>query len=109
MAAVTEERGPMFKIVLLGEAGVGKTAVFFRLKENTFSPHLRNTIGIDSCSKHMSIDDQNLTVSRNFYLFCNNISLVKMYQFMRSNFIFVIFFFCYGWEIHRYFQKYVLS
>lgn len=63
MAVVTEDRGPMFKIVLLGEAGVGKTSLFFRLKDNTFTPHMRNTIGIDNCSKHMTVDDQNLTVS----------------------------------------------
>lgn len=74
MAAVTEERGPMFKLVLLGEAGVGKTALFFRVKDNTFSPHMRNTVGIDSCSKHMNIDDKNMTVS--FAIFVRVISFL---------------------------------
>lgn len=63
MAALIDERGPMFKIVLLGEAGVGKTALFYRIKENTFMSNRRNTIGIDSCSKFLKFNDKQVTVS----------------------------------------------
>lgn len=52
----------MFKVVLLGEAGVGKSSIFLRLKDNIFGDSLQPTIGIESCSKVMKIDSQNITV-----------------------------------------------
>ncbi|XP_022319744.2 ras-related protein Rab-1-like [Crassostrea virginica] len=53
----------MFKVVLLGEAGVGKSSIFLRLKENIFGDSLQPTVGIESCSKVMKIDSQNITFS----------------------------------------------
>lgn len=77
----------MFKVVLLGEAGVGKSSIFLRLKDNIFGDSLQPTVGIESCSKVMKIDSQNITVcvqrssaddsfgsrsiQHNFYLFKN--------------------------------------
>ncbi|XP_031565805.1 ras-related protein Rab-1C-like [Actinia tenebrosa] len=63
MAALIDERGPMFKVVLLGEAGVGKTSLFYRIKENTFISNGRNTIGVDSCSKFLKVNDKQVTLS----------------------------------------------
>ncbi|EDO37078.1 predicted protein, partial [Nematostella vectensis] len=63
MADLYAERGPLFKVVLLGEAGVGKTSLFYRLKENHFTPGRRNTIGIDSCSKFVKIGEKQVTLS----------------------------------------------
>ncbi|XP_062588404.1 ras-related protein RabC-like [Saccostrea cucullata] len=51
----------MFKAVLLGEAGVGKSSIFLRLKENVFGEFLQPTLGIESCSKVVKIDGQNIT------------------------------------------------
>lgn len=53
----------MFKVVLLGEAGVGKSSIFLRLKENVFGESLQPTVGIESCSKIVKIDGQSITVS----------------------------------------------
>ena len=57
-------KGPIYKVVLLGEAGVGKTALFQRGKDNSFHGERtsRSTIGIDSCSKYVMVDDLEVTV-----------------------------------------------
>lgn len=44
-----------FKLVLVGEAGVGKTSIFNRIKEDIFSNH--TTIGLDQCSKLIFLDN----------------------------------------------------
>lgn len=60
----------MFKVVLLGEAGVGKSSIFLRLKENVFGESLQPTVGIESCSKIVNIDGQSITVSIKLLLLC---------------------------------------
>lgn len=64
----------MFKVVLLGEAGVGKSSIFLRLKENVFGESLQPTVGIESCSKVVKIDGQSITVSIKLLLLCTCIS-----------------------------------
>ena len=61
MAAPT--RGPTYKVVLLGELGVGKTSLFRRLKENTFDEYQTATTGIDSCTKVVKVDGETVMVS----------------------------------------------
>lgn len=57
-------RGPMYKIVLLGELGVGKTSVFKRLRDNEFDENVTTTTGIDSCTKVFTMGNgQTVTVS----------------------------------------------
>ena len=63
MAALSVEKGPLFKVILLGEAGVGKTAIFHRAKDNSFHENRKNTVGIDSFSMYMKVGDQQVTVS----------------------------------------------
>lgn len=63
MAALSVEKGPLFKVILLGEAGVGKTSIFYRAKENSFLQHRKNTVGIDSFSMYIKVGDQQVTVS----------------------------------------------
>ena len=36
-----------FKLLLIGDSGVGKTCIIFRFAENTFNPTFISTIGID--------------------------------------------------------------
>lgn len=59
-------KGPLYKVVLLGEAGVGKTALFQRAKDNSFHAERtsRSTLGIDSCSKYIMLDDTQITVGK---------------------------------------------
>ena len=61
--AAAPSRGPTYKVVLLGELGVGKTSMFRRLKDNSFDECQTATIGIDSCSKTVKVDEQNVMVS----------------------------------------------
>ena len=59
----SEGRGPTYKVVLLGELGVGKTSLFKRLKDNTFDEYQTATTGIDSCTKVMKVDGEPVMVS----------------------------------------------
>ena len=56
-------RGPTYKVVLLGELGVGKTSLFKRLKDNTFDEYQTATTGIDSCTKVMKVDGEQIMIS----------------------------------------------
>ena len=56
-------RGPTYRVVLLGELGVGKTSLFRRIKDNSFDEHQPATSGIDSCSKYTNVDGQDIHVS----------------------------------------------
>lgn len=60
--ALSTSRGPTYKVVLLGELGVGKTALFRRLKDNTFDEFSTATAGIDSCTKVTKVDGETVTV-----------------------------------------------
>lgn len=55
-------RGPTYKVVLLGELGVGKTSLFRRIKENIFDEFSTTTQGIDSCTKVFKVDGESITV-----------------------------------------------
>lgn len=68
MAALSADKGPLFKVILLGEAGVGKTAIFHRAKENSFNDGRKTTVGIDSFSLYVKVGDQQVTVSERFKL-----------------------------------------
>lgn len=54
---------PKFKIVLLGETGVGKSSLFMRLKDDVFGPGIQPTVGIESCSKLVEVDGDQIVVS----------------------------------------------
>ncbi len=56
-------RGPTYKVVLLGELGVGKTSLFRRIKDNSYDEFSTATPGIDSCTKTMKVDGSTITVS----------------------------------------------
>lgn len=66
--ATNTSRGPTYKVVLLGELGVGKTSLFRRIKDNTYDEFSTATPGIDSCTKSMKVDGDSITVSSCWYL-----------------------------------------
>lgn len=54
---------PFYQIILLGEAGVGKTSLFTRIFKNTFvGDKERVTIGLDYEDKVVKINDQDVQV-----------------------------------------------
>ncbi|MGY5864213.1 MAG: Rab family GTPase [Candidatus Thorarchaeota archaeon] len=55
-------RLPIFKTVLIGEGGVGKTSITLRYTENRFDDEMKMTIGVNFASKKMVVDDTNVTL-----------------------------------------------
>ena len=49
---------PTYKIILIGEAGVGKTCIIQRYIEETFNKEVKTTVGVSFLSKTIEIDDQ---------------------------------------------------
>ena len=49
---LTEEYDLMFKILLLGDSGVGKSSLLLRYTKNEFISDLRSTIGVEFALKY---------------------------------------------------------
>lgn len=45
----------LFKIVIIGDSGVGKSNLFSRFMKNTFSDNSRATIGVEFNAKNIEI------------------------------------------------------
>ncbi|KAJ9468324.1 GTP-binding protein yptV3 [Diplonema papillatum] len=45
-----------FKLLLLGDSGVGKSSILLRFTEDTFETEMGPTIGVDFRVKHMNVD-----------------------------------------------------
>lgn len=54
----------LFKIVLIGDAGVGKTCVVQRFKSGTYLEKHGSTIGVDFTMKTLQIDGKLVKVGR---------------------------------------------
>ena len=55
-------RLPIFKTLLVGEGGVGKTSLVLRYTEDQFDENMKITIGANFASKKMVMDGHNITV-----------------------------------------------
>lgn len=53
----------LFKIVLIGDAGVGKTCIVQRFKSDTFVERHGSTIGVDFTMKTLEIEGKKVKVS----------------------------------------------
>jgi len=53
---------PTIKIITLGDSSVGKTSVLLRFTENTFSPTMMSTVGIDSKNRVMTYANRSYRV-----------------------------------------------
>lgn len=58
----SEERLPLYKIVLAGDVGVGKTSIFRRYDTNTFFDRRDSTFGLDKLNKNVEVDGQKCKV-----------------------------------------------
>ena len=54
---------PTFKLVLLGEVGVGKTSLFVRLKDDTFLEDTMASIVVDFCETLVKVEGEEVRVS----------------------------------------------
>ena len=50
----------LFKMLLIGNSGVGKSCLLVRYAENSFNENFFNTIGVDFKIKTISLDNQNI-------------------------------------------------
>lgn len=55
-------RLPIYKTVLVGEGGVGKTSITLRYTEDRFDDEMKMTIGVNFASKKMTIGEDNVTL-----------------------------------------------
>ncbi|XP_074645738.1 ras-related protein Rab-1C-like [Tubulanus polymorphus] len=61
MAAGRGTEGPVFKVVLLGEVGVGKTSLFYRLRDNDFKESVKKNNVVNSCSKIVTVGNHKIS------------------------------------------------
>ncbi|CAD7691506.1 unnamed protein product [Nyctereutes procyonoides] len=59
-AAAPETREHLFKVLVIGELGVGKTSIIKRYVHQLFSQHYRATIGVDFALKVLNWDNRTL-------------------------------------------------
>ena len=52
----------LFKLLLIGDSGVGKTCLLFRFADNTFNSTFISTIGIDFKIQTLEIDGKRIKV-----------------------------------------------
>ena len=62
MSQLTEEYDMMFKILLLGDSGVGKSSLLLRYTKDQFNQDIRSTIGVEFGVKYLKIDNLQLKV-----------------------------------------------
>ena len=54
---MAEEYDYLYKIVLIGDPGVGKSNICLRYMKNDFKIDTRTTIGVEFQSKHIKTED----------------------------------------------------
>ena len=57
-----EQADYTFKILLIGESGVGKTAILERYCDNVFNESLLSTVGVDFKSKNLQIENKQIKI-----------------------------------------------
>ncbi len=55
-------RGPVYKVTLIGEGGVGKTSIAVRYTEDRFDQNMKITIGVNFASKKLMSNGTPLTL-----------------------------------------------
>ncbi|OQR87589.1 Rab18 family GTPase [Achlya hypogyna] len=53
----------LFKLLLVGDAGVGKSSMLLRFTDDTFDDHLQSTIGVDFKVKMMTVDEKRIKMT----------------------------------------------
>ena len=59
---LTEEYDMMFKVLLLGDSGDGKSSILLRYTKNQFTADMRSTIGVEFGIKYLTLDNLQLKV-----------------------------------------------
>jgi Ras-related protein Rab-1A len=50
----------LFKIVLIGDSGIGKSCILLRFADDSFTENFISTIGVDFRFRTLAVDDRNV-------------------------------------------------
>mmetsp|Transcript_6070 Transcript_6070/g.8866 ORF Transcript_6070/g.8866 Transcript_6070/m.8866 type:complete len:207 (+) Transcript_6070:62-682(+) len=53
----------LFKLLMIGDAGVGKSSMLLRFTDDSFDDHIQSTIGVDFKVKHMEVNDKRVKIT----------------------------------------------
>lgn len=79
----------LFKLLLIGDSGVGKTCIIFRFVENKFDPSFISTIGIDFKIRTVEVGKHCFAINRGQKHFSFEVKLlitITAFQADASNF-----------------------
>lgn len=70
----------LLKIMIVGEAGVGKTSLVHRFVDNVFNPMTKSTIGVDFSLKNekIELEDRNITVQMQIWDFAGEVKFREL-------------------------------
>ena len=60
MAQVTRQHDHLFKLLIIGDAGVGKSSILVRFADNIFTPSYITTIGVDFKIRTIELNGQKI-------------------------------------------------
>eukprot|EP01017_Pseudomicrothorax_dubius_P043248 TRINITY_DN716_c0_g2_i2.p1 TRINITY_DN716_c0_g2~~TRINITY_DN716_c0_g2_i2.p1 ORF type:complete len:218 (-),score=48.01 TRINITY_DN716_c0_g2_i2:30-683(-) len=60
MIRSTQEQEYVFKVVLVGDASVGKSSILIRFSDNKFTEYYKNTIGVDFKMRQLDIEGKHV-------------------------------------------------
>jgi len=49
---------PLYKIIMIGDSGTGKTSLILRFSDNVYNKHYHCTIGVDFKIRNIMIDKE---------------------------------------------------
>ena len=67
----------LFKIVVIGDAGIGKTCIVQRFKHGFYMERHGNTIGVDFMLKTVEVDHKRVKVAKTKEKLCISLEFVK--------------------------------
>jgi len=53
----------LFKLLMIGDAGVGKSSMLLRFTDDSFDEHIQSTIGVDFKVKHLDVNDKRIKLT----------------------------------------------
>lgn len=53
----------LFKLLMIGDAGVGKSSMLLRFTDDSFDEHIQSTIGVDFKVKHLDVSNKRIKLT----------------------------------------------